>query len=315
VKKKQVIISALATISSMFGAVVVPGPGPWQTITTPATIPGTTITSSVNTNSTSSAYWNNTSTDSTTQCANIGCYMVGSSYFNGSDLSHPLGLGMSNPVYLGNNDGTAVTDFNFANAGATDPVTLIASIAGFQGSNVMGWYDSGLTPSQLTAANGPGTGAAQRWGVIETPASAIGSTTTFTPTANFGLWFLPQLPDCVGVSNCSPTTAQIVNGFTTDGDFTQSSQDTDNRAGLSQVGMQHFAVFATSAVAGGSVPADFWVGAEDSPLPHSSNSASADGDYNDMIVHLQIVPEPGYYLVLSLGLVGLGVARRRLNKA
>jgi hypothetical protein len=295
--KKWLRIITLATTPLTFGAVVTPN-GPWQTVTTPATIPGTTITSSVNTNGTANAFWNNTSLDSATQCANIGCYVVGSSYFNG--VSQPKGPGLTNPVYLGNNDGTAVTDFNFTGGGAVETAQLVAKIAGNAPREVFGWYDSTLTPSQLTAGN-MGT----NWGVIYTGSSNPGPAVPFTPTSNFGLWFLPNLPN-----GGSPTTAQIVTGFGNDGTFTQSSKNT--LAG--DTGLQHFALFASSAVAAQTLPASFWVGMEDGTI-----SAGADSDYNDTIVQLQLlqmqsVPESKYYVFLLISLAGLAWVHYRRKK-
>jgi hypothetical protein len=263
-------------------SVVIPN-GPWQVVQTPVTVTGEVITSPVNNNSTSSAYWNNNTFDAN-NCANIGCFVTGSSYFAGN----PNSPNLSNPVYLGKNDGSAINDFYWSGAtgGST---TMLAEVAKLAGSNWLGWYQQGAT---LTAAN---RGTA--WDVVFTGTDSVGTTVVFTPTQNFGLWFLADFAsDPSGV-----TDNDIITALNTGGRFTESSRN----AAASDQQNQYYTAFARSAASAQILPTEFWIGIEDVFLPN------ADKDYNDMVLRLTVVPEPGYYVALSIGLLGIWLFHRR----
>jgi len=283
---KWFLFTVAAATSVMFAEPINPS-GPWQAVTTPATITGVTISSSVNTNGTSAAYWNNASNDTTNVCANIGCYVTGASGFSNSP-------NLNNPVYLGSNSGAAPGDFSF-NGPASVSATMLGEVAGNASSNWLGWYDQTLAPAQLTAGN-----VNTNWGIIYAGSDGVSAVSNFSPTTKFGLFFLPSL------SSGSQTTAQLVSAIQSSAYFTETSKNTTSS------GEQYFALFARSAVAASVIPGDFWVGVEDLGLPGS------DRDYNDMIVRLTIssvVPEPGYFLLVFLGLGGLGLAHLRLRKS
>jgi hypothetical protein len=263
-------------------SVVIPN-GPWQIVQTPVIVTGEVITSPVNNNLGNVAYWNNNTNDGT-NCANIGCFVTGAGSFTGN----PNSPNLSNPVYLGNNNGSAINDFYWSGVtgGST---TMLAEVAGLAGRNWMGWYQQGAI---LTTAN---RGTA--WDVVFTGGDTVGATAVFTPTLNFGLWFLADFAsDPSGV-----TDNDIITALTNSGRFTESSRNAAS-AGTSN---QYYTAFARSAASAQILPTEFWIGIEDVFLPN------ADKDYNDMVLRLTVVPEPGYYVLLSIGLLGIWLFHRR----
>ena len=210
--KQSLIALALTVTSATFGAEIVPD-GPWQTVTIPIAITGNKLTSIVNGNGGSNAFWNQGGLDSLTECANIGCYMTGSTYFAGRPPE--LLPAVSDFSYLGANDGTAISDFEFSGYNRLR-ATLTGEFAGYAPRNVIGWYDSSLTPGELTTSN-QGSG----WGVIYTGSNGDGDTALISTSTHFGLWFLPNLEN-----GEAPSTADLVSGFANDAKFTQSSKNT-----------------------------------------------------------------------------------------
>jgi hypothetical protein len=270
----------LTPLVAVYGDVVVPN-GPWQTVSTPVTTSGEVITSSVNDNGTDDAYWNNPTADSAGSCLNVGCFVTGASGL-------PNSPNLSNPVYLGNDDGSSIDDFYLSTPLQPSFSALLGEVAGNASRNWLGWYQQG---ADLNAGN---RGTA--WDVIFDGSATTGSTATFTPTTNFGLWFLSDF------SSGPATDAQIAAAFGTVGRFTESSR---NSAGAGTTN-QYFTAFARTA----SESQNFWFGVEDLNF-----GGASDRDYNDMLFSLQVVPEPGYYVMLAALLVGVVlVHRRRVNR-
>jgi hypothetical protein len=86
--------------------------------------------------------------------------------------------------------------------------------------------------------------------------------------------------------------------------FTQSSLNSGG-----DTGHQHFAVFRDSSVTGG-----YWIGVEDFAVNEFGGNENNVGDYNDMLIRLNVlpVPEPSTaMLVLSGSLLMIGLIRRR----
>lgn len=110
---------------------------------------------------------------------------------------------------------------------------------------------------------------------------SAGATATFTPTGNYGFYF-----------------------GTPDGTFfTQDSLNTDTVGNDGTNGpLQHFALFQQGT------DGTYWLGMED-----KTKTDGSDFDYNDMIVEVSPVPEPGILLLLGLGLIG-GAGVRRYTK-
>jgi opacity protein-like surface antigen len=187
-----------------------------------------------------------------------------------------VGLGVSPLDYWGYSNGSADTNISFSQNGLNDGATLQIEVAGNANINEFGWYQVG-SPSILNP-------------IFTGPDSPILST-TFDPSSSYGFYLKS-------------------------GDVIYYTQSADNTL-AGQQSTQHFAVFTTDQTPGSEA---YWIGVEDLPVTSSigaccANSAS-DFDYNDMIVKIstnspQPIPEPSTYLLCGVGLLGLGIYRRR----
>lgn len=205
-------------------------------------------------NNSGTPYWNNISWDGGNK--NVGSCLTTSN------------CGMSNTPgalpYLGKSNGQAYSDFYFTGIGATVTATLVTEITGAADYDYFGWYNV-QNPNQ--------------YGIIFSPGTSVGTTATFNPSTQYGLFFL----------DAAPNVNQVY--------LSQSSLGSD-------AGQQHFALFQGSG-------SSYYVGAED--LPRSNS----DFDYNDMIVKLSTTspaPEPGALLLVGAGITALGAFRLRRNK-
>lgn len=219
----------------------------------------------------SGPYWNtNTSGDGANY--NIGWCMTGT---GNCHISNPPGA----ISYDGN--GTApASNMLFSSNSAPDVATMLGKFTNQNavppnGSDVFGWYAiSGVTINLHP---------------LFTSATAIGTTATFTPTANYG-FFLENIQ--------SAGTSFEADYFW----FMNDSLDYTTGPGAPAVdtGTQHFSVFS-----GGN--SSFFFGIEDTP------AATSDFDYNDMVVELAPAPEPVSIALMTfgLGLLGWTIRRRR----
>ena len=250
---KQVSFAALFFIGTglTFGdTVYVPGQDQshvWQTWT------------SSQLNNSGTPYWNNTSWDGANK--NVGFCLVSSSNCGVNPAPGVL-------PYVGKANGQAFSDLYFNGNGGKVTATFEAQIAGDAKYDELGWYNV-LNPSQ--------------YGVVFSGATSAGAIKTFTPSAEYGLFFY----------NGAPGVEQVF--------LSQSSSALSN-----DQGNQHFAVFDGGA-------GTFYVGAEDLP------SCNTDFDYNDMLIKMSTpgatAPEPGAEALLAVGLIAMGLLFRRKRTA
>jgi hypothetical protein len=196
--------------------------------------------------------------------ANIAYFIEGQGYFLGNPDSPDARL-----PFEGNPDGSAVTSFFFQSGGEPQ----IANFLLFQGLwapfSSLGWYDAD-DPSVYGWILQPN-------GTLPQPQSV-----EFTPTDDFGLFFVPDS------STYDPTQTPAYYTDSTRNGIAPADVDYANMNGitLGPEAFQHFAVFQQAD--GG-----YYVGVND-----RSNQVG-DHDYNDMVFQLTPVPEPG-----SFGIAG-----------
>ncbi|MGC8783722.1 MAG: PEP-CTERM sorting domain-containing protein [Armatimonadota bacterium] len=195
-------------------------------------------------------YWDNVSMDGNKK--NIGYFLSKTGGFS----SHPASPNIT-PPWWGYSSGSADLNFHF-NSNLPQTVKLVVEVAGLSNVNELGWYD----------VSNPSVG-----GVIFPGPAGAGSTTVFTPSANFGLY------------------------IKTAGGKKYYTQSLLNP--LAEQNHQHFALFKEA-------PGVYWIGVEDKP---ANTGEGFGGDYNDMVIRMAVVPEPATMSLFALGLLPL--LRRR----
>jgi hypothetical protein len=172
----------------------------------------------------------------------------------------------------------AVQNMSFNNNGIAVSVSLLGAFSnqkgGTNGVDYFGWY----------AIKADGTiGAMTRLWSSTTPAS--GTSAVFTPTGNYG-FFLENVQ-----GNGSADYFWFMNAGSDNG------MGSGATGGATADALQHFAVFNGD-------PGTFFLGIED--------TNRGDGDFNDLVVKVTNVLEPGSVLLLTAGLLLLsGVLGRK----
>jgi hypothetical protein len=205
--------------------------------------------------------------------ANAAYFVLGTGAFAGQTNSPQQAL-----PYLGNADGTALPSFSFVGSQAITADLLFAGGA-WAPFNSLGWYDLDSSAfGWIFQANGS-----------PPPLQSV----TFTPSARFGLFFVPN--DLVFDPNKAYYTDESKNGIA-DADVLYAAQQ---GIVLGPEDFQHFSVFKNS-------PDNLIVGIED------RSRQVGDGDYTDMVLRLSAVPEPSTVpLIVSGVALLLVVAGRR----
>jgi len=245
-------------------------------------------------------FWNNTSSDGLN--LNAGYFLTGSNPAMG--LTNYLGSGSAFGNYLstGGSGPDAAANFNFIQGGPSVGVTLLYTNAG---ANMTSKYGTQIgiynvqDPSQKTVLFDHGTlyNPADSNGIYNNNFSAQSpfSVNTF---ANYGVY----------ATTC---------GFNPGGGIYCDTFYSNDALNLpDEFAHQHFALFQS-----GQDHEDFYIGFEDS---RGWNNVEGYGDFNDVIFRVKtdtpvttetpvLTPEPATFSVLGLGLVGLGLLRRRFT--
>jgi hypothetical protein len=258
-------------------------------VSVPATFPATT----------GAPYWNNNSSDGSN--LNAGDFLAGMNPVMGS--TNYLGTGSVFGKYLstGGSSPDAPANFNFVQDGLTDDITLLytnggANMTSTYGTQI-GFYNV-QNPSQKTVLFDHGTlynPAAGANGIYNNNLSAQ-PTFSVNTFANYGVY----------ATTC---------GYNPNGSiYCDTFYSNDALDANDEFAHQHFALFQSALN-----PETFFIGFEDS---RGWNATEGYGDFNDAIFKIQTdsppltaTPEPSTFSVLGLGLMGLGLLRRRLFPA
>jgi len=301
------LICSLLLAAPMFADIVVSdgGTGSFISMSTVTSLASNTSTGSIfdpnTTATTGTPYWDNNSLDTPTNGVgcNIGWVVTGGSLAGCNNMvGGPLGAGdpklsigaNGKGSYWGDSNGQYDPAFFLNNTDKADAVEFEVSLAGYASTDQFGvctWTDK--AGHNACDANPTGAAGSQ---LLFNGAGSSDTTSSFTVPADDK--FLFYLTDAsTGVT------------YTTD-----------------DGGIQHFALFTDKN--DGATTNNFYVGAEDQGVVGvedppcttlgSGQTTCSDYDYNDFVVHVSQVPEPGSLPVLVTGFAGLLlVVRRRLQ--
>ncbi|GBC96857.1 hypothetical protein HRbin16_02668 [bacterium HR16] len=233
-------------------------------------------------------YWDGNSDDYNPEPANIGYWLTKTGAFAPIG-SAPAAVKNASPgaayPYLGNADGTAITDVYFQ---STTPnwAALKIEIAGLSAWNYFGIYKQGDLPANLNEllTTPPGTiGSSGKSMLLFKGTDGPGASLTFvSPWADFGFYLATE---------DSANPGNVLRAF-----FSESSLNSGT-----ELNKQHFAFFQAKS---GAYPA-YYIGTEDKPL------GGSDKDYNDLVVYVQAIPDASTWMLFLSGVPALALLRRK----
>lgn len=227
------------------------------------------------------SFWDNASKDGTG--CNVGFWLASNDW-------DTLGGSCSNDVFQAGDSGPGKLDFFGNTSSANSPVgwqfqatgpnadqyvTLRLEVAGWKSSNEFGWVDkNGVLHTLFSGATNPQAQA--------TISVAAGDA--------FGFYICPN-------GDCSAGNIMFSNT-----DYAGGANDRAGKFALFSEAPQH--------PSAGSEIETYWIGVEDTL---GNDPVEGWGDFNDILISATIVPEPGFYGLMGLGLAGIywSVSRRR----
>jgi hypothetical protein len=234
-------------------------------------------------------YWDGDSWDYNPQRANIGNWLTKTGAWDPTTgIADPAEKAKSPGVaypYLGNADGSAITDVYFQ---ATTPnwAALKIEVSALSKWNYFGIYKQGDLPSNLNEllTTPPGNlGLSGKSMLLFAGTDSPGASLTFvSPWTDFGFYLATEDPTNPG---------NVLRAF-----FSESTLNSGTESGK-----QHFAFFQAKS---GAYPA-YYIGAEDLPLE------SSDKDYQDLVVYIQAVPDASTWMLFLSGVPALALLRRK----
>lgn len=181
---------------------------------------------------------------------------------------------------------------DFTPGGNNAVATFVVEIAGHAGSNAFGLYKIGDTSKKIEIFGGSDTSAATRAVNFNGDGSV---STTLATTLNFGTHFGFYIK---------------VGDGPLDYFYSDDIQNGGNAQALIFRGSNDDIKLPNSPFARKFLSTDLLIAFEDTSL-----SGNSDRDYNDLVVFVSLVPEPGTIALLGLGLAAGVAARRRRRQA
>ena len=263
---------------------------------------GVPLTFQSTTGSNSAPFWNNNSLDGSN--LNAGYFLTGTNPILGSTNYLAAGGGFGNYLSTGVAGIDAANSFIFLQSGLTADFQLLYSNAG---ANMTSTYGTQIglynvdDPTQKVVLFDHGTlynPAAGSNGVYNNNLSPLPSSSTST-FAKYGFY----------ATSC---------GYNSNGSiYCDTYFSNDSLDQTTESAHQHFALFQSAQN-----PYSYFIGYED--IRGVSNATEHSGDYNDVIfsflttnnpdIIVNPTPEPATWTAMGLGLLGLGILRRRASK-